>query len=163
MNIKETKAVFDKIISDIHSDGEKGYESFTHQWSKLTYEQRQLLNFFLTRYVNYIFEREEFVAEEHQFYWIAILQEANSEFIGDNVGIKLALSDQVSDKQIAKLFYDLKTFGHIQDTLETIAKAIANLFNLNFNTVYKYLRNPGEFEKTRSLVQFVKKDTQNDS
>lgn len=159
MNIKETKAAFDKIISDIHSDGEKGYESFRDQWGKLTYEQRQLLNFFLTRYVNYIFEREEFI-EEHQFYWIAVLQEANSEFVGDTIGIKLALSDEVSDKQIVKLFYELKTSGYIQDTLERTAKAVSNLFNLNFNTVYKYLRNPSEFEKTRSLVQFVKKDTQ---
>jgi hypothetical protein len=75
------------------------------------------------------------------------------EYDGNKSITHLNLTDNVKDVQIAKIFYDLKKSRKIDNSLFEIAKAVSQLFNLNFDTILSYLNNPSRFEKPQPLTE----------
>jgi hypothetical protein len=150
MEIKKLKFLFDYLVKNINASPEDTYNFFKAEWPKLSYDEREILRAIIGSYVSADLLHDE-TYPEFQFYWLAILQEAKTEYQGDNYQGKFILSDTIKDIQIAKLFYDLKSHGYIENTIEELATLVSNLFGLKYSTIYSYLNDPKKLIKTKPL------------
>jgi hypothetical protein len=150
MEVKKIKELFDYLVTNIHKDSEKTFSHFKAEWPKLTYDEREVLKGVIGSYITIDIIHDSNYPE-YQFYWLAIFQEARTEYEGDHYKGKFILSETIRDTQIAKLFYDLKSHGYIQNTIEEMATLIANIFGLKHSTIYSYLNDPKKLSKAKPL------------
>lgn len=156
MDIIKLKNIFEQIVSKIEKAPETTFEYFKKECSNLTYDEKEVLRLFIQRHHEEMFQESD-LPLLNQFYFTEIYVHFDIEQEGFLPISKLRLSSTVDKVQIAKLFFDLKNNGHIQNTSEEIARAVANLFDLKFKTIFSYLNTPDKMEKAKPLLNSGKK------
>jgi hypothetical protein len=147
MEIKDLLTIYETIISKIESNPESAFEYFTSEWSKLMYEEKEIIKPFLAQYAFRIMREDSNVPVLNSMHMMQIEVDIATEYDSNRSVNKLTLTDNTThtkDVQIAKLFYDLKVRGHFTNTLEELAAFITNGFNLDYDTIYKYLTHPND-------------------
>jgi hypothetical protein len=152
MEIHKLKTVYDKILSDIETSPESSYNNFEPVWKNLSIEEKSVLRQFIIRYFNATLGANN-ISLDKQFHLAHIATYVELDYNGNTAIPSLRLTENIKDVQIAKLFYDLKKAGYIDNTSEEIASSISNLFSLNFDTIFSYLSNPLRFEKALPLFK----------
>jgi hypothetical protein len=146
MDVPKLKTILDQIIAKIETQPESAYDYFYEEWSKLYYDEKEVLKPFLAQYYLKLYNDME-IGVEKKMYMAEIEVSIGTEYSSNRFVNRLILTDNTThtkDVQIAKLFYELKTYGHITNTLEELAAFIANSFNLDYDTIYKYLTHPSD-------------------
>jgi hypothetical protein len=141
------------ISQTIRTDPKNGYPVFQSTWDKWTTQEKELvkprlvqsLQFFIESGDAYVFPFREIICN-------AIINYMNDDLANKTTPPKLTKGSNFSQKQIAKLFYALKTKGAITNKHEQIALVISNTFDFNFNTILHYLKNPSEFEGVPDIL-----------
>lgn len=152
MDINKLVAFYYQIVEKITSAPETAYDEFIKVWTLLTYEEKEVLKPFFYKFYLSIFDSDEMPIENKMF-MTEIEVTIGLENEGNKSITHLNLTESVKDVQIAKIFYDLKKSGKIDNSLFEIAKAISQLFNLNFDTMLSYLNNPSRFDKSQPLTE----------
>jgi len=150
MEIKQLNKLYEQILSKMSNDSEKGLRYFKQRWTVLGLEEREILKFFLARYITSLL-LENTISVEIQMHWVAILNAMNRETEEYEPRGKLIKTKKISSLQIAKLFYDLKNSGYISNTLEEISDLVSDIFDLNESTIFTYLNEPNRFSKAKPL------------
>lgn len=152
MNIPELKLAFDAMVDKMNSNPANGSESIKSQWKDLKPEERQTLKPFFIKQL-WIELATTIEATERQFYWVELCNSLSDELTDEGPIQPLYLADKIKDIQIAKIFYELRRNGVLENTNEEIAKALAQLFGLNPKTILSYLNEPRRLAKAQSLLR----------
>jgi hypothetical protein len=151
--IEELMHLTFSISQTIATSPKEGYSAFQAQWDKWHTQEKELvkprlvqsLQFFIESGDAYVFPFREMICN-------AIINFMNDDLANKTTPPKLTKGSNFSQKQIAKLFYALKTKGAITNKHEQIALVISNTFDFNFNTILHYLKNPSEFEGVPDIL-----------
>ncbi len=140
-----------KLKEDINNDYQLGYQAFIERWEGYEDDLKKLLKPQIYRYCHEDPSGEDVSIKT--FVLQAILNFLLEEYPDDLPKSKLKLTTNINDVDIAKLFYTLKQKGYIANTNEEIASNIANMFNLNENTIFSYLSDPkNKMGKAKQLI-----------
>jgi hypothetical protein len=150
MDAKKLISIYDKMVADLNSNPGNVYDNFKAEWSKLNTVEQEVLKPFVGKYHTNVVSGNT-ISIEKQMYLTEIIVMMNLEYEGQRQHIKLNLSSSIKDVQIAKLFYDLKDKGYIENNYEDIATAVSNIFDVKFETMFSYLNNPARFDKAIPL------------
>jgi|SRR5450755_592384 len=156
MDMKKLINIFDQLVALIESDNpEKAFEFMISEYGKLQETEKDVLRPFIKRHFKKKY-KEDKLSMAQQMYFVEIVNALREDKEGSELIATMKLTEKISDKQITKLFYELKTTGYIENTNTQIAQALSAIFNLNYNTVLSYLKNPTERFANLQLL-FTKK------
>jgi len=164
MEIAEILKWQNNIGQQIYSNPETAFEYFKTEWNKQLNDAKENLAVLLIRNCSDIidykhdysssyyynaqmptfFNREK--SDEQKACCGLILIYIENEFNGKPKLGKLKLGHSKGTKDIAAIIKLLYTLGYFDNTIDEVADVLSRVFDINYNTIRSYLKNPDKLE-----------------
>lgn len=166
MTFNEMESYMLDIKGKILSNPQEGYLYFTEKWENLSNEDKPVL-------IDYVIEmcleriaikdgfnqsmiNKTFSNYEVRLCCTAILKYLNEE-APPRKNLQFQLTGGIKDVDVAKLFYELKANGYLENNNEELAEIIASVFfDVKEKTILSYIKNPGtKFNNAKNLFKLL--------
>ncbi len=126
--INELLKIQSDIVYHVANDVESGYAYLQSEWAKLDEDDKELILPKILEGCSRVINNPGEINHKKEIFCRAAIKFLSDDSQGKTLYDKLSLAPNVKDIQVAKLFYELKTRGVIENTNEEIASVLQNVF-----------------------------------